>query len=109
MNTKTEDVSEIVLELRAIRAAVESAARMPAELLDKSQVGTLTGLGESTLDRYRAAGLFGPADIRINHALRWRRAEVLAWIAHPAPSGELMDRKTWTSIWAELQKRNAKN
>ena len=101
-----EALALILAELRAVRATLTAAAHPPAELLDKSQVGALTGLGESTVDRYRAAGLFGPADVRVGGSLRWRRTEVLAWIAHSAPSGDLMDRKTWTPVWVEVQRRS---
>ncbi len=106
--TDTPMTSDAVLgELRAIRALLAEARTDPAGgLLDKEQVAALTALGESTVDRHRAAGLFGPADVRVGGALRWRRAEVLAWIAHPRPDGELMDRATWTPVWADLQRRN---
>ena len=107
--TLTPTADAVLGELRAIRALLAEARADPAGgLLDKEQVAALTALGESTVDRYRAAGLFGPADLRVGGALRWQRAEVLAWIAHPRPDGELMDRETWTAFWTDLQKRTAR-
>jgi len=109
VNSNTEDVSEIVLQLRAIRAAVETAARMPAELIGRDELAALMDLGVSTLDRMKAARQIGPAELRLGGAVKWHFREVLMWLSHPTPAGELYDAKAWTPIWAELQKRNAKN
>ena len=107
---ETTTAAAVLSELRAIGALLVEARTDPTGgLLDKEQVAALTALGESTVDRYRAAGLFGPADVRVGGALRWRRAEVLAWIAHPRPDGELMDRATWTPFWTERQRRHARD
>lgn len=95
---------DMLSELRAIRVLL-AATRPPGELLDKSELAVLAALGESTVDRLRSTGVFGPADVRVGGSLRWRRAEVLAWIAHPRPDGELMDRETWKAFWVEWQKR----
>lgn len=105
MSDGTDGVKEIVTELRAIHAAVQAANRPPAELLDKVEVGAVTGLGASTVDRFRGTGQFGPTDIWIGGALRWRRVEVLAWIARPKAGGELMTREEWEPVWTELEAR----
>jgi hypothetical protein len=58
----TPAADAVLGELRAIRALLAEARTDPAGgLLDKEQVAALTSLGESTVDRYRAAGLFGSA------------------------------------------------
>jgi predicted DNA-binding transcriptional regulator AlpA len=106
IDTVTAD-DPVLVELRAIREALATRQEI-SELLDKAQLAALTVLGESTLDKLRAAGKFGPADIRIGGALRWLREEVAAWIVRPGTSGELLGRAAWKPVWAEIQRRTAK-
>jgi predicted DNA-binding transcriptional regulator AlpA len=106
-DTATTPTADVLRELRAIRALLAETRHPPGELLDRGELAALTALGGSTVDRLRAAGGFGPADVRVGGSVRWRRAEVLAWIAHPLPSGELMTRAAWVPFWADLQRRNA--
>ena len=65
----------------------------------------LMGLGTSTFDKLRAAGRIGPPVIRLGGSVRWHRAEIEAWLAHRAPSGELYDATSWPAIWMQLQAR----
>ena len=77
-------------------------------LLTKGEFAGLLRVGESTFDRYRAAGRVGPRALRIGGSLRWSRAEVEEWVKRPTPRGELMDADTWPTVWADSEKRRAK-
>lgn len=101
-------MSSVVAELKRVRQLLEATTGQPAELLDRPAMASALSIGVSTLDRMKAARLIGPPEIRVGGAVRWHRVEVLAWLAHPTPAGELFDAKAWPPIWAELQRRNAK-
>lgn len=59
--------------------------RSPApELLTTRQAAELLGIGERTLWRYSNSGR-APAPIRVGSAVRYRRAELLEWIAAGCP------------------------
>lgn len=56
-------------------------------LLTKSQLAQQLGVGIRTLERMDAAGLLGPEKQRFSKTLvRWRAAEVEAWIAASCPA-----------------------
>ncbi|TXH13088.1 MAG: DNA-binding protein [Hyphomicrobiaceae bacterium] len=55
------------------------------ELLTTKQAAELLGLGERTLWRYSNSGR-APAPIRIGSTVRYRRAELLEWIADGCPA-----------------------
>jgi|WetSurMetagenome_2_1015567.scaffolds.fasta_scaffold726898_2 excisionase family DNA binding protein len=55
-----------------------------AELLTTREAARLCGLGERTFWRYAHSGL-APAPVRIGGSTRYRRSELLAWIAAGCP------------------------
>lgn len=68
----------------------------PAELLDVTEVAALLG-GCSTRHVYRLTDADRmPRPVRLGALVRWRRAELLAWIAAGCPSHKQ---------WAEMQDR----
>lgn len=74
-----------------------------AVLVGRRGLAAMMSVGVSTGDKLRAAGLIGPAVIRVGGSVRWHRAEVEAWLAHRAPNGELYDATTWPAIWERLK------
>lgn len=62
---------------------------MPAEdkpeIMTPPQVSEETGIPEGTLRYYRHAGV-GPASFRLRGRVRYRRSEVVAWIAQEEAS-----------------------
>ncbi len=54
------------------------------ELLTTAQAAKLCGLGERTFWRHSRSGV-APAPVRIGVASRYRRSELLAWIADGCP------------------------
>jgi predicted DNA-binding transcriptional regulator AlpA len=67
--------------------APEASGTLP-ELLAKPEAARLCGLGARTLDRYAALGL-APRPVKLGPAkqaaVRWRRADLLSWIAAGCP------------------------
>jgi len=55
-----------------------------SELLTIEQLVSLLSIGERTLWRYARSGR-APAPIKIGALVRWRRAEVMAWIEAGCP------------------------
>jgi predicted DNA-binding transcriptional regulator AlpA len=97
-----------VLPLRAVDSSnsnppPESADH--ARLIDREEFAQRLAVGVSTLDRMRAAGRVGPRPIRFG-GIKFRFAEVAAWIATSTPSGGLYDAATWAPVWAALDKKN---
>lgn len=76
------------------------------ELLDRAAFAAMLSVGVSTFDRLRETGAVGPKPIRLA-GLKWHRAEVLAWLATRAPSGDLFDAETWPSVWESIRRRTA--
>lgn len=54
------------------------------ELLTTAQAAKLLGLGERTLWRYSRSGR-APSPVRIGSSVRYRRGELLEWIAAGCP------------------------
>lgn len=57
-----------------------STSAIVPELLTTCEAARLTGMGERTIWRHSRSGL-APAPIRIGGLIRYRRAELLDWIA----------------------------
>jgi predicted DNA-binding transcriptional regulator AlpA len=76
-----------------------------ARLIDREEFARRLAVGVSTLDRLRAAGKIGPRPVRCG-GIRYRFAEVAAWIANPTPSGGLYDAATWAPVWVALGKNS---
>jgi predicted DNA-binding transcriptional regulator AlpA len=58
----------------------------------------------ATGHRLTAAGKIGPRPIRVGSSVRYFLPEVLAWLAHRRPDGQLHDRHTWSAVWTQLQR-----
>jgi predicted DNA-binding transcriptional regulator AlpA len=72
---------------------------MPTDSLDALLIpdigaAALAGVGRATWHRLRAAGKVPPA-VRLGRAVRWRRAEIVAWIEAGCPDG-----RTWAAMQA---------
>jgi predicted DNA-binding transcriptional regulator AlpA len=61
-----------------------SDSPVPVELLTIKQTAALCGCGERSLWRWSRSGR-APAPVRIGGAVRYRRAELLDWIARGCP------------------------
>ena len=57
------------------------------ELLDVTETARLIGQAISTVHKAHRAGRM-PAPVRLGRSIRWRRAELLAWIQAGCPSRE---------------------
>ncbi len=77
----------------------------PAELLTRDSFAALLDIGTSTFDRLRETGAIGPRPVRLGGSVRWHRGEVLTWLAHRDPTGELHDSDSWPSVWDALRRR----
>ena len=76
-----------------------------ARLIDRGEFAHRAALAVSTFDRLRAAGKIGPRAVRVGGSVRFMLPEVIAWLSHPTPSGELHTIETWPAVWAALQKK----
>lgn len=65
-----------------------------ALLIPDTAAAALAGVSRSTWHVLRAAGKVPPC-VRLGRAVRWRRAEVAAWIEAGCPDG-----RTWAAIQA---------
>jgi predicted DNA-binding transcriptional regulator AlpA len=54
-------------------------------LITDTEAARLAGIGRSTWHRLRAAGLIGPEVVRLGRCCRYRRDEVVSWIAGGCP------------------------
>jgi predicted DNA-binding transcriptional regulator AlpA len=70
-----------------------------ALLIPDTVAATLAGVSRSTWHVLRAAGRVPPC-VRLGRAVRWRRAEVVAWIDAGCP-----DRQTWDAMQAGAGRR----
>jgi predicted DNA-binding transcriptional regulator AlpA len=62
-------------------------------------------VSKATGHRLAAAGRIGPRPIRLTRtSVRYDLAEVLAWLAHRRPDGQLHDARTWPAVWAAILK-----
>lgn len=73
-------VAEELAKQRAAPASAPVQADTKADLLDVDELAELTGISRVTLGQWRAAGK-GPPWTKLGRAVRYRRAEVEAWIA----------------------------
>jgi predicted DNA-binding transcriptional regulator AlpA len=77
----------LVALLRELRAIRDLLAGQAVEALDARQTAQLLGIGEATLYRLRAARKI-PQPIRVgdsNALIRWRRADLLRYLATQRP------------------------
>lgn len=81
--------------LRPLAAADPPPDHEPRPLaVGAAQLGKLLGLGLRTIRGMDAAGKL-PTPIRLGGSVRWRVAEIEAWLSLGAP-----DRETWAAIRA---------
>jgi len=95
-------LANVLLVLEAIRDLLRDQFRQPAELLNREDVASVLAVGVSTFDRLRAAGKIGPRPLELA-GVKYDRREVLEWLAHRDPAGDLLDAKHWPAMWASLQ------
>ena len=69
-------------------------------LIPDRAAAALCGISRATWHRLRAAGKIGPQPVRLGRALRWRTAEVTAWVEAGAP-----DARTWAAVSAQAERR----
>ncbi len=74
--------------------------RADALLIPDTDAARLAGVSRSTLHALRAAGRWGPAPIRLGRCLRFRKADVEAWIGAGCP-----DARTWQAMRAAEGRR----
>ncbi|MCK6498496.1 MAG: helix-turn-helix domain-containing protein [Nitrospira sp.] len=68
------------------------AEQCPAVLLDVRQSAALLGMSRSAFYRLHSSGKV-PLPIRLGGIVRWRRAELLAWVAAGCPTRDRWDPK----------------
>ena len=62
----------------------------PRALLDRQATAELLDLSTRTVERLEAAGKLGPAPVVLGDRQKYRRGELLDWVAASCP-----DRETW--------------
>lgn len=95
-------LADVLRVLEAIRDTLRDQSRQQSELLTRDDFSCLLAIGTSTFDRLRAAGRVGPRPLEMG-GVKYDRNEVLAWLRHRDPAGELLDAKHWPAVWASLQ------
>ena len=68
-------------------------------LISDVQAAALAGVSRASWHRLRAAGKI-PTPIKLGRAVRWRRAEVVAWIDAGCPEA-----RTWAAMQAATGRR----
>jgi predicted DNA-binding transcriptional regulator AlpA len=71
------------------KRAIESPLLVP-----DIEAARMAGVSRATWHRLRAGGKL-PATVKLGRAVRWRRAEIVAWIEAGCP-----DSRTWAAIKA---------
>ena len=71
-------------------------------LIQDATAASMAGISRATWHRLRAAGKLPPS-VQLGRAVRWRRAEIEAWIAVGCPDG-----RTWAAMQAAAGRRNGK-
>jgi predicted DNA-binding transcriptional regulator AlpA len=79
-----------------------TAATVASEqlLIAAYEAARLCGIGRATWHRLRAAGRVGPQPVRLGRAVRYRRAEVVAWVEAACP-----DARTWAAMRGLLSRQ----
>jgi predicted DNA-binding transcriptional regulator AlpA len=79
---------------KALKPIAPAAPTPVPVLIGAESVGQLIELSGRTVRRYRSMGKL-PAPLKVGGAVRWRRQEILDWIAAGCP-----DRRTWEQMQA---------
>jgi excisionase family DNA binding protein len=85
---------EVVQGHKPDTVPVQVAVAAAPLVLNALEVAVLLKIGKSTFLRLHSAGKV-PQPVRFGRSVRWRRAELEAWVAAGAPSRDK---------WARLQK-----
>lgn len=75
--TPIPDITDV---LRALLRELRRSRSVDPELLPARDAARLAGVSTASWHRLCAAGK-APAPVRLSGAVRWRRAELLAWIS----------------------------
>lgn len=62
-------------------------AEIERRLMTRAEVAQLLGISENTLRQWRYRGIDGPRSFRAGGAVRYRREEVLRWLAEQEAAG----------------------
>ena len=89
----------------ASASAPASPEPRPGQLIDAAGVRDLLAVSRATFTRLKAGNKIGPAPIRAGGSLRYSLEEVVCWLRHRRPNGELHDHTTWGACWAAMNKR----
>lgn len=95
------------VNLDTLLAGLRDLLAPPAMLLTRETFAALLAVGVSTFDRMRETGEIGPRPLHLA-GLKWHRDEVLTWLHHRGPDGELHYAKTWAAVWESLRRRAEK-
>ena len=68
-------------------------------LIPDATAASMAGISRATWHRLRAAGKLPPS-VQLGRAVRWRRAEIEAWIEGGCPDG-----RTWAAMQAAAGRR----
>lgn len=102
-NTSTPEVQAFVgLAEPPGKPEVQAAAVLP-ELLTTEQAAALCGISTRHFESLAAAGKVGPVPVRLGRAVRWPRAELVAWCRAGCPG-----REKWLAEQSPERARNAK-
>jgi excisionase family DNA binding protein len=87
----THSISAVVGRLQGLMAGMSDRLTLESTLpplLTTPQAAKLIGCGERTLWRWSRSGI-APAPVKIGGTIRYRRDELLEWIANGCPPMEL--------------------
>ena len=87
--------------------AAEPPARpcqiLEAHLICDREAAAIAGIARATLHRLRTAGKWGPVPVTLGRALRFRKAEVVAWIDAGCPNA-----RSWKALHAAAGRRTVR-
>jgi predicted DNA-binding transcriptional regulator AlpA len=96
---ETFPVTNATNEQPAAEPPATACTRPEALLIPDVQAAALAGVSRATWHRLRVQGKV-PAPVRLGRAVRWNRADIVAWIEAACP-----DSATWNAIRASAGRR----
>lgn len=97
------NTSHAALSARQAGGQVAPVQRL---LLRSAELAAAIGVDERTLRKWSAAGLIGPAPLRISGTVRYAAREAAAWI-DAAEDGVLPSREEWAALRKRTGPRGA--